>query len=99
MLLLFLLISTVASVVVSSVLGVRLLRLASRTRELPELTIGSSFILSGVIGYVVMLVGNPASGAMTVEMAERLLLIGYALWSWHSRLLRHPGQERRPNFQ
>jgi len=79
MLLLFLMISTVASVVVSAVLGVRLLRLASRTRQLPELTIGASFILSGVIGFVVMLAGNPASGAVSVEMAELLFLVGYAV--------------------
>ena len=79
MLLLFLLTSTVASVTASAVLGVRLLSLAARTRELPELMIGGSFIIAGVIGYVIMLAGNPSSGAVSAETAERLFSIGYAV--------------------
>ena len=79
MLLLLLLISTIASLLASSVLGVRLLRLAARTRELPELMIGSSFIISGVIGYVIMLAGSPGGGAVPLETAERLFSTGYAL--------------------
>jgi hypothetical protein len=37
--------------VVSAVVGVRLLLLARRTRRLPELAIGLNFVLSGLIGY------------------------------------------------
>ena len=51
-----LLLATLLSLTASLVLGVRLLRLAARTREFPELAIGSSFILAGVIGYAVLLV-------------------------------------------
>ncbi len=74
-----LLLATVASLVASCVLGTRLLRLAARTRELPELAIGSSFVLAGVIGYVLMLAGNPAGGAMRPEQAFRIFTIGYAI--------------------
>lgn len=75
----FLLLATVASLVASSVLGFRLLRLAARTHEVPELAIGSSFVLAGVIGYVLMLAGNPASGAVTQEQAYRIFTVGYAV--------------------
>jgi hypothetical protein len=74
-----LLLATVASLVASCVLGARLLRLAARTREIPELAIGSSFVLAGVIGYVLMLAGNPATGAVTPEQALRLFTIGYMI--------------------
>ena len=40
---------------VSLVLGVRLLRLAARTRQLPELAIGGGFLLSGAAGYSLIL--------------------------------------------
>lgn len=38
-------------VLVSLVLGVRLIRLSRRTRELPELAMGLAFLLSGGLGY------------------------------------------------
>jgi hypothetical protein len=38
-------------IAVSFVLGIRLLGLASRTRQLPELVIGVNFLVSGVFGY------------------------------------------------
>jgi len=75
----FLLLSTIASVVASLVLGIRLLRLALRTRELPELMIGSSFIVAGVIGYLVMLAGNPQSGAVSPEQSATITFVGYGL--------------------
>lgn len=75
-------ISTLASLVASSVLGVRLLRLASRTRELPEALMGTAFLVSGVIGYVVMLVGVGGAKAMPPETSEAFFLAGYALISF-----------------
>jgi hypothetical protein len=72
-----LLLSTIASLVASSVLGFRLLRMALRTREVPELAIGTSFIFAGVIGYVLMLASNSASGAVTLEQANQLFVAGY----------------------
>lgn len=38
-------------ILVSLLLGVRLLALASRTRKLPELAIGLNFLVAGVLGY------------------------------------------------
>lgn len=42
-------------VLVSLVLGVRLLGMARRTRNLPELTIGLNFLLAGAIGYSLLI--------------------------------------------
>ena len=42
-------VATLASLIVSGVLGIRLLRLWSRTRQLPELAIGMSFLAAGVL--------------------------------------------------
>lgn len=77
--LVLLLVATLASLVASSVLGARLLRLAHRTREIPELAIGTSFIVAGVIGYVMMLMGNPGTPGLTPEQAFRCFAAGYAL--------------------
>ena len=79
--LVFLLVSTVASLVVSLILGIRLLRLAARTRELPEFAIGLAFIIAGVIAYSLMLIGNPSSGQLTLEQAMPIFSCGYALIS------------------
>jgi hypothetical protein len=46
------LVATLVSLVTSGVLGVRLLRLARRTGELPELVIGASFLVAGVLGFL-----------------------------------------------
>jgi hypothetical protein len=79
--LLLLLFSTLASISASLILGIRLLRLAWRTRELPEFMIGSSFIVAGVIGYVMMVAGNPQSGALTPEQSRTVMMFGYGLIS------------------
>lgn len=42
-------------VLVSLLLGVRLLALASRTRKLPELAIGLNFLVAGVLGYSLLI--------------------------------------------
>jgi hypothetical protein len=44
-----------AFVLVSLVLGVRLLAMAARTRELPELAIGLNFLVAGAIGYSLLI--------------------------------------------
>lgn len=41
-----------------AIVGVRLLVLAARTRELPELLLGSSFVLMGVVGYPLSIVAR-----------------------------------------
>jgi hypothetical protein len=74
-----LLLSTLASFVASAVLGTRLLRLAARTREFPELAIGTSFIVAGVMGYVLMLMGNPGNQRLSTEQVQAFFAAGYAL--------------------
>ncbi len=74
-------ISTLASLVASLVLGVRLLRLYRRTREVPELIMGSAFLSAGVVGYVFMLVGTGGAEQMPADVAEVSFLIGYGLIS------------------
>ncbi len=73
--------STIASLIVSATLGVRLLRLWRRSRLAPELAIGASFLLAGVIGYLATILGNPATPGLDPEPAHALLVIGLALIS------------------
>lgn len=40
-----------AMITVDAVVGVRLLRLARRTRKVPEAALGTAFLLLGAIGY------------------------------------------------
>jgi hypothetical protein len=74
-----------AFVLVSLVLGVRLVGLAARTRQFPELAIGVSFLLSGFVGTGLGLVGTHAQ-ALSPETRMVLRLagafashVGYAL--------------------
>lgn len=76
-----LILATLASLTASLVLGIRLLRLAARTRETPELCIGLSFVFAGVIGYVLMLMGNPANPKLTPEQIQLLFSWGYGFIS------------------
>jgi len=73
--------SAVASVVVSLVLGVRLLRLWSRSRQLPELAIGASFLIAGVMGYVATVLGNPGTAGLPDALAYRVMVSGIGLIS------------------
>jgi len=73
--------SALASVVVSLVLGVRLLRLWSRSRQLPELAIGSSFIFAGVMGYIATVFGNPGTVALPDAVAYWVMVSGIGLIS------------------
>lgn len=74
--------SALASVVVSLVLGVRLLRLWSRSRRLPELAIGASFIAAGVMGYIATVLGNPGTVGLPDTTAYRMMISGIALISF-----------------
>ena len=73
--------STIASLIVSTTLGVRLLRFWRRNRQTPELAIGASFLLAGVIGYLATILGNPATPGLDPEGTHALLVIGLALIS------------------
>lgn len=75
-------ISSLASLLAALVLGIRLLRLAGRTKGIPELAMGSSFILGGFFGLLLILVGNPESGSGLSESLVRLLFrLGMSLLS------------------
>lgn len=71
-------ISTAASLVASAVLGVRLLRLARRTRQAPELLMGTAFLGAGVVGYVLMLIGTAPGEVLPAGTARLCFEIGYA---------------------
>ena len=66
-----------AFIVASVVLGTRLLLLWRRTREWPELTVGASFWLGGVLGYSAWLVlGILSAGEVDPETVKRVATIG-----------------------
>ncbi len=73
-------ISSLVSLAAALVLGIRLLRLAARTRAMPELAMGTGFVLGGFLGFFLILVGNPAAGSgMSVPTSELLFRIGISL--------------------
>ena len=74
-------ISTICSLVASTVLGIRLIRLYLRTREVPEGLMGSAFLVAGVVGYSFMLVGAGGAEQMPADVAHLCFLVGYALIS------------------
>jgi hypothetical protein len=63
-------------IVASAVVGVRLLRLAARTREVPELALGSAFVLLGTLGHPLAILAR--SGALTPEAGAPLLAAALA---------------------
>ena len=72
--------ASLISLVASLVLGIRLLRLASRTRGVPELAMASAFLLGGFLGLLCILVSNAAPHAgLPPETGERLFRIGMSL--------------------
>jgi hypothetical protein len=73
--------SALVSVVVSFVLGVRLLQLWSRSRQLPELAIGISFFVAGVFGFIATVLGNPGAAGLGDDAAYRVMVAGIALIS------------------
>jgi hypothetical protein len=73
-------ISSLMTIVAALVLGIRLLRLAARTRGVPEFAIGVSFLLGGFLGFLFVMIGNPAAGvALSVPVAEMLFRLGMSL--------------------
>ena len=67
------------------VVSIRLLRLASRTRELPELALGGSVLLAIGFGYP-LLVASAAAGSAPLRLAGAVLVdVGFmltAVFSW-----------------
>jgi hypothetical protein len=75
-------ISSLASLLAALVLGVRLLRLAARTHGVPELAMGTGFILGGFFGFLLILIGNPAAGSgLPQPLIELLFCVGMSLLS------------------
>jgi hypothetical protein len=73
-------ISSLLSLAAALVLGIRLLRLAARTRGVPEFAIGASFLLGGFLGFLFILIGNPAAGlALSVPVTDTLFRLGMSL--------------------
>lgn len=65
-------------ILVDAVVGVRLLRLATRTRRLPEACLGVSTLLLGVFGYPVAIAARRGLGG-SPEADGALLALGLAL--------------------
>ena len=73
-------ISSLLSMTISLVLGIRLLRLSVRTRGVPEMAMGASFLLGGFLGFLFILIGNPAAGLnLSVPVSETLFRLGMSL--------------------
>ena len=70
----------------SLVVGVRLLSLARRTRELPELLIGLAFLIGGAIGYPIV-VASTQLLEKSPELARTLYYVGMPIISLCSVLL------------
>jgi hypothetical protein len=62
-------------IVVSLIVGVRLLALARRTRQLPELAMGTGLVLIAGLGYPLMMLAR--FGEFLPEQARLILLVGY----------------------
>jgi hypothetical protein len=68
-------IGVVFQVVACAIVGVRLLMLAARTRQAPELFLGASFLLLGAIGYPLSIVARSGGAG---ELSSTLLLSALA---------------------
>ena len=69
-----------AFILASFVLGIRLLRLWTRTRQLPELATGTAFLLGGAVGYVCWLVLSvlDANPDTSLTLRKGIILLGLA---------------------
>ncbi len=83
---LFTLVGLSAYCFVSLVVGIRLLLLARRTRELPELLIGLAFLTGGAIGYTI-LVASTQLLEKAPDLARTLYYLGMPLLSLCAALL------------
>lgn len=66
----------IVQLVVAAAVGVRLLALARRTREIPELALGISFVLLGLLGYPLSII---ARAGLTTDLVAPRVLLGAAL--------------------
>lgn len=75
--------STLAFVLVGATVGIRLLLLASRTREVPEMAVGLALLLIGGIGYPLVIAAGaprlvpPATGVRLMAAGSALLNLGF----------------------
>lgn len=83
--------ATLAFVVVGALVGIRLLLLARRTRQLPELAVGLALLLIGGIGYPIAVVGGtpgavePATGVRMTVVSTFVIDAGFVnvvLFTW-----------------
>lgn len=88
----------VAQVIACSVVGTRLLLLAARTRQAPELLLGTSFMLLGGVGYPLAILaragGDPSSGLLPIALGVQnaaCLLMYAATWRTFRAGSRAPG--------
>ena len=73
--------STIASMAVSLVLGIRLLRLWGRSRQLPELIFGAAFLSAGVLGYIATIAGTPGTPGLSPDLTSNITMVGIGLIS------------------
>jgi hypothetical protein len=79
-------------VAVSAVVGARLLRLAARTRQVPELALGSAYVLLGTLGHPLAILARsgalaPAASAPLLAAAlaaQDLACLGIYLMTWRT---------------
>ncbi len=72
--------------IVSLVIGVRLLMLARRTRELPEFLIGLAFLIGGMLGYTMLVVATQLTES-SPTVARTLFFSGMFLIAASAALL------------
>jgi hypothetical protein len=85
--------ATAAFVVVGAVVGARMLRIALRTRQLPELYLGGSLFLYAAVGQPFVVASRPLGGAFGFEVRLFAVALGLAaiissvlalyLFTWH----------------
>lgn len=84
-------VATLTFVIVGAAVGIRLLWLAGRTRELPETAIGAALLLIGGIGYPLAIaagtpdVMTPEAGLRTLAFATFVIdmgFIGIVVFTW-----------------
>jgi hypothetical protein len=77
----------VVQIVACAVVGMRLLALARRTREIPELAFGSAFLLLGVVGYPLSIAARAADREVALAVAlatQNLACLAIYLGTWRT---------------
>jgi hypothetical protein len=84
-------IGMLAFLISSAAIGVRLLLLGRRSRQLPEFALGSGFVIGGVVGYApetvilstdLLAPGAEANVLLVTQVAIRLAAIGAMVFTW-----------------